>query len=32
LQLQHPRSGEMLSFSRPLPGELERFLKQIEEC
>jgi 23S rRNA pseudouridine1911/1915/1917 synthase len=29
LQFQHPRSGLALSFSRPLPEELERFLQQI---
>jgi 23S rRNA pseudouridine1911/1915/1917 synthase len=30
LQLQHPRSGEMLSFARALPEELQRFLGQID--
>ena len=30
LQLQHPRSGEPLSFERPLPEELQSFLKKIE--
>ena len=30
LRFQHPRTGEMLSFARPLPGELEEFLKRIE--
>jgi 23S rRNA pseudouridine1911/1915/1917 synthase len=30
LEFVHPRSGEALSFSRPLPSELERFLEQIE--
>ncbi len=30
LQFQHPRTGEMLSFERPMPGELEEFLKSIE--
>lgn len=29
LQFQHPRSGLALSFSRPLPEELERFFQQI---
>jgi 23S rRNA pseudouridine1911/1915/1917 synthase len=29
LQFQHPRTGLALSFSRPLPEELERFLQQI---
>jgi 23S rRNA pseudouridine1911/1915/1917 synthase len=29
LQFQHPRSGLALSFFRPLPKELERFLQQI---
>ena len=29
LQLQHPRSGEALSFARPLPAELQGFLKKI---
>ncbi|MBZ5706202.1 MAG: RluA family pseudouridine synthase [Acidobacteriia bacterium] len=28
LQFQHPRSGVALSFSRPLPEELEQFLQQ----
>jgi 23S rRNA pseudouridine1911/1915/1917 synthase len=30
LRFQHPRRGEALSFSRPLPEELEEFLKSIE--
>jgi 23S rRNA pseudouridine1911/1915/1917 synthase len=30
LQFLHPRSGEVLSFSRPLPAELEEFLAGIE--
>jgi 23S rRNA pseudouridine1911/1915/1917 synthase len=30
LQLQHPRSGATLSFSRDLPKELSEFLKSIE--
>jgi 23S rRNA pseudouridine1911/1915/1917 synthase len=30
LQLQHPRSGEALSFARPLPEELQDFLDKIE--
>jgi 23S rRNA pseudouridine1911/1915/1917 synthase len=29
LQLQHPRSGEVLSFARPLPEELQAFLERI---
>ena len=29
LQLQHPRSGETLSFARPLPEELQVFLERI---
>jgi 23S rRNA pseudouridine1911/1915/1917 synthase len=29
LQLQHPRSGEVLSFARPLPEELQGFLGRI---
>jgi 23S rRNA pseudouridine1911/1915/1917 synthase len=29
LQLQHPRSGEALSFARPLPEELQAFLEKI---
>src|SRR6202167_2517629 len=29
LQLQHPRSGEILSFARPLPEELLGFLETI---
>jgi 23S rRNA pseudouridine1911/1915/1917 synthase len=29
LQLQHPRSGETLSFARPLPEELKGFLEKI---
>lgn len=29
LQLQHPRSGDVLSFARPLPAELQGFLKKI---
>jgi 23S rRNA pseudouridine1911/1915/1917 synthase len=29
LQFQHPRSGLALSFSRPLPEELQQFLQQI---
>lgn len=29
LQFQHPRSGEALSFARPLPEELEGFLEKI---
>lgn len=30
LRLQHPRSGEALSFARPLPEELKAFLHKIE--
>lgn len=30
LQLQHPRTGQALSFSRPLPAELDQFLAQLE--
>ena len=29
LQLQHPRSGEALSFARPLPEELQGFLQKL---
>jgi 23S rRNA pseudouridine1911/1915/1917 synthase len=29
LQFQHPRSGVVLSFARPLPGELRGFLEKI---
>jgi 23S rRNA pseudouridine1911/1915/1917 synthase len=29
LRLQHPRSGEALSFARPLPEELKEFLNKI---
>jgi len=29
LQLQHPRSGQTLSFSAPLPVELEGFLRKL---
>ncbi|MGA9042002.1 MAG: RluA family pseudouridine synthase [Terriglobales bacterium] len=29
LQLQHPRAGETLSFARPLPEELQEFLKMV---
>src|SRR5579864_5621543 len=29
LELQHPRSGEGLSFARPLPPELQGFLEKI---
>jgi 23S rRNA pseudouridine1911/1915/1917 synthase len=29
LQLQHPRSGEALSFARPLPEELQTFLERV---
>jgi 23S rRNA pseudouridine1911/1915/1917 synthase len=30
LQLSHPRNGKVLSFSRPLPQELEQFLALLE--
>jgi len=30
LQLRHPRSGEALSFARPLPEELQAFLERIK--
>lgn len=30
LQLSHPRTGAPLSFSRPLPNQLEDFLAQVE--
>ena len=30
LQLQHPRTGEPLSVSRPLPKELEEFAERLE--
>ena len=30
LQLQHPRTGVALSFERPLPEELQRFLNKID--
>ena len=30
LELAHPRSGEVLSFSRPLPGDLAEFLEMLE--
>ncbi len=29
LQLQHPRTGEVLSFARPLPEELQQLLEKI---
>lgn len=29
LRFQHPRTGEELSFSRPLPAELDEFLQRI---
>ena len=29
LRLQHPRTGEALSFARPLPEELQEFLKMV---
>jgi len=29
LQLQHPRSGEALSFARPIPQELQSFLDRL---
>jgi 23S rRNA pseudouridine1911/1915/1917 synthase len=30
LQFQHPRSGAALSLARPLPAELEEFLRRVE--
>jgi 23S rRNA pseudouridine1911/1915/1917 synthase len=30
LQFQHPRTGETVSFSRPLPAELQAFLDRVE--
>jgi len=30
LELQQPRTGELLSFSRPLPQELDEFLQRME--
>jgi 23S rRNA pseudouridine1911/1915/1917 synthase len=32
LSFQHPRTGEMLSFSAPLPPELERFQEIARNC
>jgi hypothetical protein len=29
LQFQHPRTGAVLSFSAPLPAELEEFLQNL---
>jgi 23S rRNA pseudouridine1911/1915/1917 synthase len=31
LQFQHPKTNELMKFSRPLPGELEEFLRIIGE-
>jgi 23S rRNA pseudouridine1911/1915/1917 synthase len=31
LEFRHPRSGETLSLSRPLPEELKEFLRRIEQ-
>jgi 23S rRNA pseudouridine1911/1915/1917 synthase len=31
LEFKHPRSGEMLSLSRPLPAELWEFLARVEQ-
>ena len=31
LQFQHPRTGESLSFSAPLPGELQEYLRRLGE-
>ena len=31
LELKHPRTGEMLSFARELPGELAEFLGRVTE-
>jgi 23S rRNA pseudouridine1911/1915/1917 synthase len=30
LELQHPRTGEILTFTQPLPDELERFLAKVQ--
>jgi 23S rRNA pseudouridine1911/1915/1917 synthase len=30
LELQHPRTGETLTFARPLPQELQEFLRKLE--
>jgi 23S rRNA pseudouridine1911/1915/1917 synthase len=30
LQFQHPKTGETVSFSRPLPAELQAFLNRVE--
>jgi 23S rRNA pseudouridine1911/1915/1917 synthase len=30
LQFQHPKTGETMSFSRPLPSELQVFLDRVE--
>ena len=30
LQFQHPKTGETVSFSRPLPAELQAFLDRVE--
>ena len=32
LEFAHPRSGEGLAFSRPLPGELQDFLERLREA
>jgi 23S rRNA pseudouridine1911/1915/1917 synthase len=29
LQFQHPQSGEVLSFARPIPQELQGFLESL---
>jgi hypothetical protein len=29
LELRHPRTGEMLAFTRELPGELREFLERV---
>jgi 23S rRNA pseudouridine1911/1915/1917 synthase len=31
LQFEHPRTGELLSFSAPLPAELEAFLQRLRQ-
>jgi 23S rRNA pseudouridine1911/1915/1917 synthase len=31
LELRHPKTGEVLSFARDLPAELEEFLGRVEE-
>jgi 23S rRNA pseudouridine1911/1915/1917 synthase len=31
LQLDHPRTGQALSFSCPLPAELQRFMASLQQ-